>query len=241
MGNFILRVLLADDHPAILLGLESALKANGEIQIIGKARNSTEIMEILKNEGCDVLITDYSMPGGIYGDGSIMINFIKKKYPDVKIVVMTMIESMAVIRSLTDQGIYRIIHKSDSLGSLLPAIYAAYTGGRYVSPSAGKYLDEKSRMIFRSFVPKISRKENEVLMLFVSGMTVSEIARELYRSIKTVSSHKISVMSKLGIRKDADLIRYGVEMGWVDSKKNDAKIKISRMAKNKSVASSAKN
>jgi two-component system capsular synthesis response regulator RcsB len=66
---------------------------------------------------------------------------------------------------------------------------------------------------------ELSRREEEVLLLFVSGLTVSEIARKLYRSIKTVSTHKIAVMNKLGINKDIDLIRYGIEMGWVDVRK----------------------
>lgn len=219
MENFILRVLIADDHPAVRIGLESALKENNEIDIIGSAGDSTEIIEILKKRECDVLVTDYSMPGGIYGDGLIMLNLIKQRYPKVKIVVLTMIENINIIKSLANHGINRIVHKSDSMGSLLPAIYAAYTGGQYVSPSAGRILEGGSRVGLRSSMPKLSRREKEVLMLFISGMTVSEIARKLYRSIKTVSTHKISVMNKLGIRKDVDLIRYGIEMGWVDTKK----------------------
>lgn len=219
MENFILRVLIADDHPAVRIGLESALKENNEINIIGSASDSTEIMGILKKSECDVLVTDYSMPGGIYGDGLIMLNLIRQRYPQVKIVVLTMIENIGVINSLTSHGISRIVHKSDSMGSLLPAIYAAYTGGQYISPSASRILESNSRTNFRATIPKLSRREKEVLMLFISGMTVSEISRKLYRSIKTVSTHKISVMNKLGIRKDVDLIRYGIEMGWVDVKK----------------------
>lgn len=219
MENFILRVLIADDHPAVRVGLESALKESTEINIIGSARNSTEIMDILKKSECDVLVTDYSMPGGVYGDGLMMLNLIRQRYPEIKIVVLTMVENMGVIKSLTNQGINRIVHKSDSMESLLPAIYAAYTGGHYVSPSASRILEGSSRIGSRSCISNLSRREKEVLMLFISGMTVSEIARKLYRSIKTVSTHKISVMNKLGIRKDVDLIRYGIEMGWMDKKK----------------------
>ncbi len=217
MENFVLRVLIADDHPAILVGLESSLRDNNEINIIGSARNSTEIMDILKKNECDVLVTDYSMPGGLYGDGLTMLNLIKHKHPKVKIVVLTMIENVGVIKSLTSQGISRIVHKSDSLGSLLPAIYAAYTGGQYISPSASRFLDGRTNI--RAKAPDLSEREKEVLMLFISGMTVSEISKKLYRSVKTVSTHKIAVMSKLGIRKDVDLIRYGIEMGWMDVKK----------------------
>lgn len=219
MEDFSLRILIADDHPAILAGLESVLKDSQGISLVGCASNSTEIMGFLEANPCDVLVTDYSMPGGAYGDGLIMLNLIKEKYPSLKIVVLTMIESMGVIKSLTSQGIHRIVHKSDSLGSLLPAIYAAYTGGHYISPGARKIIEESCNPDAVVSMPKLSRREKEVLMLFVSGMTVSEISKKLFRSIKTISTHKVSVMQKLGIEKDVDLIRYGIEMGWVDVRK----------------------
>jgi two-component system capsular synthesis response regulator RcsB len=158
------------------------------------------------------------MPGGTYGDGLVMLNVIRKRFPSVKIVMLTMIENIGIIKSLTNQGIYRIVHKTDSLGSLLPAIYAAYTDGQFISPSASKLLGGEWLGAVRTSI-ELSKREEEVLLLFISGMTVSEIAKKLYRSIKTVSTHKVAVMNKLGIRKDIDLIRYGIEMGWIDVRK----------------------
>lgn len=218
MKNFVLRILIADDHPAVLAGIESVLEDKNEIQIVGRARNSTEIISFLRQNECDVLVTDYSMPGGTYGDGMAMLNVIKRRFPRVKIVMLTMVESISIMKSLTSQGICRIVHKTDSLGSLLPAIYAAYTDGQFVSPVASKLLGGEWHGSIRTPM-ELSKREEEVLLLFVSGMTVSEIARKLYRSIKTVSSHKIAVMNKLGVHKDIDLIRYGIEMGWVDLRK----------------------
>lgn len=218
MKDFVLRILIADDHPAVLAGIESVLGDKQEIKIIGRAKNSTEIIGFLRKNECDVLVTDYSMPGGTYGDGLVMLNVIRRRFPGVKIVMLTMIENMGIIKSLTHQGIYRIVHKRDSLGSLLPAIYAAYTDGQFISPSASKLLGGEWVGPVRTSI-ELSKREEEVLLLFISGMTVSEIARKLYRSIKTVSTHKVAVMNKLGIRKDIDLIRYGIEMGWIDVRK----------------------
>jgi two-component system capsular synthesis response regulator RcsB len=218
MKNFVLRILIADDHPAVLAGIESVLEDKNEIQIVGRATNSTEIISFLRQNECDVLVTDCSMPGGTYGDGLAMLNVIKRRFPHVKIVMLTMIENTSIIKSLASQGVYRIVHKTDSLGSLLPAIYAAYTDGQFVSPGASKLLGGEWPGVARAPL-ELSRREEEVLLLFVSGLTVSEIARKLYRSIKTVSTHKIAVMNKLGINKDIDLIRYGIEMGWVDVRK----------------------
>lgn len=218
MKNFVLRILIADDHPAVLAGIESVLEDKHEIEIVGRAKNSTEIISFLRSNECDVLVTDYSMPGGTYGDGLVMLNVIRKRFPGVKIVMLTMIENIGIIKSLTNQGIYRIVHKTDSLGSLLPAIYAAYTDGQFISPSARKLLGGEWLGAVRTTI-ELSKREEEVLLLFISGLTVSEIAKKLYRSIKTVSTHKVAVMNKLGIHKDIDLIRYGIEMGWIDVRK----------------------
>ncbi|MDR3018614.1 MAG: response regulator transcription factor [Delftia acidovorans] len=218
MKNFVLRILIADDHPAVLAGIESVLEDKHEIEIVGRAKNSTEIISFLRNNECDVLVTDYSMPGGTYGDGLVMLNVIRKRFPGVKIVMLTMIENIGIIKSLTNQGIYRIVHKTDSLGSLLPAIYAAYTDGQFISPSARRLLGGEWLGAVRTTI-ELSKREEEVLLLFISGLTVSEIAKKLYRSIKTVSTHKVAVMNKLGIHKDIDLIRYGIEMGWIDVRK----------------------
>ncbi|AOV00882.1 MULTISPECIES: response regulator transcription factor [Delftia] len=218
MKNFVLRILIADDHPAVLAGIESVLEEKNEIEIVGRAKNSTEIINFLRQNECDVLVTDYSMPGGTYGDGLVMLNVIRRRFPGVKIVMLTMIENIGIIKSLANQGIYRIVHKTDSLGSLVPAIYAAYTDGQFISPSASKLLGGEWLGAVRTSI-ELSKREEEVLLLFISGMTVSEIAKKLYRSIKTVSTHKVAVMNKLGIRKDIDLIRYGIEMGWIDARK----------------------
>ncbi|WP_256974422.1 response regulator [Delftia sp. K82] len=84
MKNFVLRILIADDHPAVLAGIESVLEDKHEIEIVGRAKNSTEIISFLKKNECDVLVTDYSMPGGTYGDGLVMLNVIRKRFPSVK-------------------------------------------------------------------------------------------------------------------------------------------------------------
>jgi len=166
MKNFVLRILIADDHPAVLAGIESVLEDKHEIEIVGRAKNSTEIISFLKKNECDVLVTDYSMPGGAYGDGLVMLNVIRKRFPSVKIVMLTMIENIGIIKSLTNQGIYRIVHKTDSLGSLLPAIYAASTDGQFISPSASKLLGGEWLGAVRTSI-ELSKREEEVLLLFI--------------------------------------------------------------------------
>jgi len=135
MDNFSIRVVIVDDHPAVIIGIEQELSSVINLKVVGSARNSTELIAFLEKNQCDVLISDYSMPGGEYGDGIALFSFIQRRYPMMKIVVLTMLDSPALLRSLLALGISCITSKSDAVSYLVPAIYAAHTGGNYFSPT----------------------------------------------------------------------------------------------------------
>src|SRR5207253_625021 len=84
---------------------------------------------------CDVLVTDYAMPGGEYGDGITLLKFIQRRYPELKIIVMTMMDNPGVLRTLVTLGVSCILSKSDDSTHLIPAVHIAFSGGRYFSPT----------------------------------------------------------------------------------------------------------
>lgn len=135
MDGFSLRVVLADDHPGMVAGVGHSLSSVGTIQLTGTALNSTELIRILDKGGCDVLVSDYSMPGNEHGDGIAFFAFLQRRYPSLKLVVLTMLDNPAVLGALRGQGIRCIVSKSDAISYLIPAIHAAATGGTYYSPS----------------------------------------------------------------------------------------------------------
>lgn len=218
MIPFKLRVLLADDHPTVLMGVQYALASNEMISVNGIARDSTELIGLLDKVQYDVLVTDYSMPRGNYGDGMALLSLIRQRYPKLKIVVFTMMESAMIVHSALNLGCSCIVSKCDDISHLILAVHSAYTNGRHLSPSMEKIAVSIDRNIQRGEPNAVlSNREMEVVRFFVSGLRVCEIAERLHRSKKTISAQKTAAMHKLGIRRDADLVRYGMEKGFVPS------------------------
>lgn len=212
-----IRVVIADDHPAIVEGIKQSI-AVSTIELMDTARNSTQIIALLDKGIADVLVTDYAMPGGEFGDGLPLFEFILRRYPDIKIVVMTMMDNPGVLRTLIALGVRCIISKSDDASHLIPAIHIASSGGQYFSPTVNaivQTLDKPPGEDNKNV--NLSKRESEVIRLYVSGMKINDIAAQLHRSKQTVSSQKNSAMKKIGVASDADLFKYALEVGLVPS------------------------
>lgn len=209
----VIRVVIADDHPLLLTGLAHELQGQPDVRIVGSAANSTALVDCLEKQPVDVVISDYAMPGGEYGDGITLFSLLKQRFPSVRLIALTMMSNADVIRSLLAQDVTCILSKVDSLEYLTTALYAALAGKRYLSPGieAIVHLHSIQGGASGPRARHLSVRELEVVRLFVSGLTISEIAERLHRSKQTVSTQKMSAMRKLGITRDADLIKYGIE------------------------------
>ncbi|KVP33125.1 LuxR family transcriptional regulator [Burkholderia ubonensis] len=210
MDDFTIQIVVADDHPAVISGLLHTLKKHRTINVVGSAANSTELIAKLSTHRCDVLISDYAMPGGDYGDGITLFSFLRRRYPETRIVVLTMIDNAGVIRSLLKLGIECILSKADATDHLLAAVHGAYAHGRYFSPTIAKVVWQIDLEQPAASNRELTQREAEVVRLFVSGMSVNEIAAQLKRSKQTISSQKNNAMRKLGIDRDTDLIKYSI-------------------------------
>jgi two-component system capsular synthesis response regulator RcsB len=203
------RVVVADDHPAILLGVRHALDACDDLQLVGQASQSTELVETLRCATVDVVVTDLSMPGGRHGDGLALIGYLRRHFPALRIVVLTMLGNGALLRRLFEAGTAGVVGKCDDLAHIGLAVRHAMQGGRYVSPSLRAALERSGARNGRpTSRVALSPREIEVVRLFAAGLSLTEIAARHHRSIKTASSHKISALRKLGLAGDAELIEY---------------------------------
>jgi len=217
MNPILIRVAVADDHPAILFGVKHEFAANRAIRVGGFARNSTELIALLDHTGVDVLVCDYAMPGGDYGDGLALLSLIRQRYPHLRIVILTMVENPAILQALMTE-VRCVVSKSDLTHHLSLAVHAAFVRGRYLSPAVESLLRTLPPRRRKAQGPTpLTSRELEVVRLFVSGMTVNEIAGQLGRSKKTISTQKSAAMRKLNIDRDVDLVHYGIETGLVTS------------------------
>jgi two-component system capsular synthesis response regulator RcsB len=214
MSPYVVKVVIADDHPVILEGIRRSI-TDGTIEITNMARNSTQILQILDRGGVDVLVTDYSMPGGEHGDGLSLLGLLIRRYPKIRIVVMTMMDNAGLLRTLVAAGVRCMVSKSDSVSCLIPAIHSAYVGGQYFSPNIETILHSVDYMRGNEGKQvRLSVREQEVLRLYATGMSINDVAMHLHRSKQTISSQKNSAMRKIGVATDADLFKYMLEVGF---------------------------
>ncbi|SOE80239.1 two component transcriptional regulator, LuxR family [Caballeronia arationis] len=212
-----IRVIIADDHPVILFGAAQALVRFPEIEVVGQARQSTELIQLLQKTPCDVLVSDLAMPGGQFGDGMPLLGYIGRQFGSVRIVVLTMLENPALLKRLREVGVNAVISKADDLSHIGLAIVQVMRGQEYIGPSVQAALDSMGLSASgqqRDVV--LSKRELEVVRLFVSGMTITEIAAHLRRSIKTISTQKNTAMRKLGIDRESELFQYAQSNGLLN-------------------------
>lgn len=210
MADNSIHVVVADDHPLIRVAIESALDSVPALVHVGSAADSTELIALLDRHPCDVLVTDFAMPGGTHGDGLPLLHMLRERYPELQIVVFTGLDQAAIVQALFEAGISHILSKADDVSHIAAAVMAAHVGRRYLSPGIAPLLPLRGT---QRPTLALSPREREVLTLFVAGWTINAIAEKLDRRKQTVSTQKVNGMAKLGIERDADLFKYAVELG----------------------------
>lgn len=208
-----INVVIADDHPIVRYGLRRMLEGREMIHIAGEAADSSELIQLLAKTPCDILITDFSMPGGNFKDGLFLIGYVRRYFPQIKVIVVTMLENLAILRGVLKLGVHCVLSKLDEQSAIADIVCVVADGSRYIpSGLAGKLHDAVADNASQE-TSKLSGREVEVVRLFVSGLTISEIAFKLSRSVKTVSSQKTNAMRKLGLDRDVELYHYATRTG----------------------------
>ncbi|MDQ0008251.1 two-component system capsular synthesis response regulator RcsB [Luteibacter jiangsuensis] len=208
-----MRVIISDDHPVVLMGLKAALQSYGDrFSIIGEASNGRELASLLSREPCDLLITDFSMPGDQPSeDGLSMLAGIRENYPKLSILVLTMLRNPALVQGMLAIGVGGVVDKMAMTRELILAIDVICAGRIYLSERTRKQIEETA--IANNEPGSISPREAEVVRFLAQGLTVSEIARRTGRSVKTVSQQKRDAMRKLGLDGDKQLYDYARSNG----------------------------
>lgn len=200
------RIVLADDHVLIRQGLRKLIDGVGDLVVAGEAGDGQELLSLLEKTIPGLVILDISMPN-LRGIEALRI--IKKKYPLVKVLVLTMYKEY--LQQALSAGAEGYLVKEDADRELFSAIEHIRQGRTYVSPRLrGALSDDMS-----SPAEPLSAREMEVLKLISGGKSSRDIAEALYISVRTVESHRASIMSKLHIKNTADLVRLAIEKGYV--------------------------
>ncbi|TCV94784.1 LuxR family two component transcriptional regulator [Luteibacter rhizovicinus] len=209
-----LKVILADDHPLVAIGGSLALGTAG-IDVVGTATNPDELIQLLRELPCDVVITDFLMPSESQNDGLTLIENIVRDFPKISLVILTMIDRASALQAMLARGAVGIVDKRAPMDELADAARAVDAGETYLSESLLRILDEAEKTATPTTDMPLSPRESDVIRMFVGGMSLGKIAEREGKSVKTISRQKRDAMRKLGVHHDSLLGQYARDHGLI--------------------------
>ena len=209
-----IRILIADDHGLVRRGAGSVLRSRQGWRVVGEAANGREAVERAIRLKPDVVIVDIGMPEL---DGLEATRQILEAVPDTKVLVLTMHESDQMVRRALDAGARGYLLKSDLTECLVKAVKAIVDGKRFLTPKVSEivldgFLGTKNERRER-VAARTTPREIEIIRLLAEGKMNKEIAAQLGIAVRTVETHRATIMLKLGLHSLADLIHYAIRQG----------------------------
>lgn len=203
-----LRIIIADDHPVVRIGARAVIEKNKVGEVVGEADTAQSLMALLDSQPCDLLITDYSMPGSPLADGFAMIGMIRRHHPDLRVLMLSVSTNLAILRLVLDSGVLGLVNKGSSMTELPHAIRAVARGQVFISQSLRERAEAAGGWSMAGGSRPLSPRELEVLRLLGTGLTVKDISERLHKSVSTISRQKSDAMLELGLTGDAELFDF---------------------------------
>jgi len=204
-----IQVVLADDHDLVRSGIKALLSTVDGVRVIAEARNGLELLQLLESVKPDVVMTDISMPGM---DGITAIAEIHSRFPQVKVIVLSMYDTVDFVKRAVANGACGYLMKDAPPFELEQALRSVMATGSYFSAAVAQRLLQPSEPTVDD---ELTTRQVEILTLIAQGKSAKEIAFELGLSPKTVDVHRARIMERLRLNDIASLTRYAVRKGLV--------------------------
>jgi two-component system, NarL family, invasion response regulator UvrY len=208
-----IRILLVDDHPVARQGIRTVLIDRVKDAVVGEASDAASALSQVKNNEWDLMIADISLQGM---SGLELIKEVRRIRPTLPTLVLSMHPASQFARRALSAGAIGYLTKGSELEEFVNAIEQVRRGRRYISRDTA---DLVRRSVNWEAAPHetLSDREYQVLRLLGSGKTISDIGRDLGLSVKTISTYRARVLDKLGMRSNAELMRYAIENRLLES------------------------
>ncbi len=207
-------VLIADDHAVVRRGLRQILAETPDIQVAAEANTPQEVLELVRKKRFDAVVLDINLPGA---SGLTLLADLRRERPELPVLILTMYsEEQYAVRAIK-AGAAGFLTKESAPDKLIEALRKVASGGRYVSAELAETLasvlagDAKGAPHER-----LTDREFEVMKLLASGKSVSQVARSLSLSVKTVSTHRTRILQKMGMKTNAELTHYAIKNQLVE-------------------------
>lgn len=207
-----IRIALADDHTLFAKGLEGLLEEYEDLKILGLLPNGKELIDFLPGNEVDVVLTDLNMP---ILDGFGVLDACKKKFPEIKIIVLSMYDDEKIYKNCIQKGADSFILKDADPDELVFTIREVFEG-RHVKSFTRLIQQANQDSFYDSFRVKyqLSRREVEIMRMIKDGILNKDIAKDLSLSIKTVETHRKNIYLKLQISTRIELVNKANEMNF---------------------------
>ena len=204
-----IKVFIVDDHYMVIEGIRSLLQTETNIELMGHATNAASCLAFLQHQLPDVILMDINLPDK---SGIDLCKEVKGKYPAIFILGLSTFNQQSFIEKMIGSGASGYVIKNATQQELMEAIHTVVKGKEYLSFDAAVALRKPDT---QNNIPVITRREKEVLELIAEGMTNNEIARQLFISSTTVDTHRKNLLSKLGAKNTASLVRIAAQLKLV--------------------------
>lgn len=213
-----IRILIADDHQMMRDGLKSMLQDEDDMEIVAEAENGKAALQAVMENDIDLAILDINMPEM---DGVEVCKQITRSKKSTCILALTMYDEASIITNMVKNGARGYILKNAGKENLVKALRTIYAGDTYfpdqIKEAYFASLIPGDKNTHEQFVPKLTRREKEIIALIVDEFTTSEIADKLFISEKTVETHRQHLLQKFNVRNTAGLVRAAFEKGFIDN------------------------
>ncbi len=213
-----IRVFLTDDHTILREGIRTLLQKVPDIEVVGEAGDGGEAVTKVEQLVPDVVLMDITMPGM---SGLEATRQIKQKYPQVKVLILTIHETNQYLSQMLQAGASGYVVKTTANSELISAIRAVHQGDVYLYPSITRmlvedYLQRVKGGEERTSYEGLTNREREILALIAEDKKNKEIADLLGISVRTVQAHRTNIMDKLGAHDRTELVKYAISKGMID-------------------------
>ncbi len=208
-----MKILIADDYILFRDGLKKIISEKIPEASFGEARDYAELIDLISKKKWDILILDLNMPGRSGLDALIEA---RKLSPSLPILILSMYSENQFATRVIKAGAMGYLTKGSSPDELIDAIKSVIDGGVYLTKEVAKILTKQLRFGDKSKLDKLSDREYQVFLALAKGKSISEIAKRLSLSPKTISTYRIRLLEKLELKNTADLVKFAIENNLID-------------------------
>ena len=208
-----IHILIADDHPIVRRGLKGILSEESDMKVKGEAENGHEALSLLRKGNWSVAVLDMAMPGM---SGLDLLKQVKSEFPKLPVLILSLYPEEQYAMRMLKAGASGYVTKEAAPDELVNAIRTIVSGRRYINPRQAELIADSLLDVGKQPHEMLSDREFEVMKKIAMGKRLTEIAKDLHLSVKTISTYRTRILEKMKMKSNSEIIRYALENKLAD-------------------------